>query len=69
MWALSPDTTAQAHELASDVYYYRECARVGHAQYIEPSRAHADLIVRGDADWQRLRPLLVAVIAAQLADR
>jgi uridine kinase len=49
--------------------YYRECARVGHAQYIEPSRVHADLIVRGDADWQRLRPLLLAMIAAQLADR
>lgn len=49
--------------------YYREAARVGHTHYIEPSRAHADLIVRGDANWQRLRPLLLSVIAAQLADR
>lgn len=47
--------------------YYRECARVGHAQYIEPSRVYADLIVRGDADWARLRPLLLAVIADRLA--
>lgn len=47
--------------------YYRECARVGHAQYVEPSRAYADLIVRGDAEWERLRPLLLAVITDQLA--
>ena len=47
--------------------YYRECARVGHAQYVEPSRVYADLIVRGDADWERLRPLLLAVITDRLA--
>ena len=47
--------------------YYRECARVGHAQFVEPSRVYADLIVRGDADWERLRPLLLAVIDARLA--
>ena len=48
--------------------YYRECARVGHAQYVEPSRVFADLIVRGDAAWERLRPLLLAVITDQLAN-
>ncbi len=47
--------------------YYRECARVGHAQYVEPSRVFADLIVRGDAAWERLQPLLLAVIADRLA--
>jgi uridine kinase len=46
--------------------YYHECARIGHAQYIEPSRVHADLIVRGDADWHRLCPFLLAVIADRL---
>lgn len=46
--------------------YYRECARVGHAQYVEPSRVYADLIVRGDADWERLRPLLLAIINERL---
>jgi uridine kinase len=46
--------------------YYRECARVGHAQYVEPSRVHADLILRGDADWTRLQPLLLAVIEERL---
>lgn len=46
--------------------YYRECARVGHAQYVEPSRVYADLIVRGDADWERLRPLLMAIITDRL---
>ncbi len=42
--------------------YYRESARVGHERYVEPSRVYADLIVRGDADWERLRPMLVAVV-------
>lgn len=45
--------------------YYRECARVGHARYVEPSREHADLIVRGDADWTRVGPLLIAMIEDQ----
>jgi uridine kinase len=42
--------------------YYRECARVGHARYIEPSRVFADLIVRGDSDFARTAPLVAAVI-------
>jgi uridine kinase len=46
--------------------YYRESARVGHMRYVEPSRVHADLIVRGDADWERLRPLLLAAIEERL---
>ncbi len=46
--------------------YYRECARIGHAQYIEPSRIHADLILRGDAVWERLCPLLLTVINDRL---
>lgn len=47
------------HWIAS---YYRECARVGHAAYVEPSRTHADIILRGDADFQRLAPLVAAVV-------
>jgi uridine kinase len=47
--------------------YYRESARIGHARYIEPSRVHADLIVRGDAAWERIEPLLVAIIEDRLA--
>ncbi len=54
-------------EPAGIAAYYLESARVGHARYVEPSRAHADLIVRGDADWERLRPLLLAVIQDHLA--
>ena len=42
--------------------YYLESARVGHARYVEPSRAHADLILRGDADFARLTPLLCAAV-------
>ena len=47
--------------------YYLECARHGHTLYVEPSRAHADLIVRGDAAWERVGPLLLAVIEDRLA--
>lgn len=47
--------------------YYRECARVGHHLYVEPSRVHADLIIRGDVDWTRLRPMLLAIVADRLA--
>ncbi len=42
--------------------YYLECARVGHALYVEPSRVHADLIVRGDSDFSRTAPLVAAVV-------
>jgi uridine kinase len=47
--------------------YYRESARVGHTRYIEPSRVYADLIVRGDAVWERIEPFLVAIIEERLA--
>ena len=42
--------------------YYLECARVGHERYVEPSRAHADIILRGDADMNRTVPMVAAVI-------
>jgi uridine kinase len=42
--------------------YYRECARVGHALYVEPSRVHADLILRGDGDFRRTAALMAAVV-------
>jgi uridine kinase len=44
------------------VTYYRECARVGHARHVEPSRVHADMILRGDADFTRTAPMVAAVI-------
>lgn len=51
------------------VAYYRECARVGHALYVEPSRVHADLILRGDADSARTAPLVAAVVRASLNEK
>jgi uridine kinase len=46
--------------------YYRECARVGHNTWVEPSRVHADVIVRGDGDFHRTATLLCgAIIAAR----
>ena len=56
--------TRDPHWIAT---YYRECARVGHNAYVEPSRAHADLIVRGDADHDRLVPMLIAIICGKVA--
>ncbi len=47
---------------ASIATYYLESAKVGHARYVEPSRVHADLIVRGDADYVRIAPMVAAVI-------
>ena len=47
--------------------YYLESAKVGHQRYVEPSRVHADLIVRGDADFARIAPMVAAVINSELA--
>jgi len=46
--------------------YYCECARVGHERYVEPSRQHADLILRGDGDLNRTVPMAAAVIHSLL---
>jgi uridine kinase len=46
--------------------YYLQSARVGHARYVEPSRVHADFILRGDGDTQRAASLVTAVIERAL---
>ncbi len=46
--------------------YFLECARIGHAKYVEPSRVHADIILRGDADFSRTAPLIADIIRAQI---
>lgn len=48
--------------------YYRECARVGHARYVEPSRVHADLILRGDGDFTRTASMVTAIILNALSE-
>ena len=47
--------------------YYRECARIGHASYVEPSRVHADLILRGDADFSRTVPMVADLITVRFS--
>jgi uridine kinase len=42
--------------------YYRESARIGHAAYVEPSRAYADLILRGDSDFARTTDMIATII-------
>lgn len=47
------------------VQYYLESARVGHINYVEPSRRHADLIVRGDSDFRRTARLVCGALCSQ----
>lgn len=42
--------------------YYLESARVGHTRYIEPSRVYADFILRGDADFGRVAPMVAKCV-------
>jgi uridine kinase len=46
--------------------YYRESARVGHQLYVEPSRQQADLIVRGDSDFERTSALVASIAISAL---
>jgi uridine kinase len=46
--------------------YYNSSARVGHMRYVEPSRAHADLILRGDADFARTAAMVAAVVRSRV---
>jgi uridine kinase len=48
------------------VSYYSECARVGHIRYVQPSREHADLILQGDSDFDRIAPMIAAIIRSRL---
>jgi len=55
--------------LASGINYYRESARVGHARYVGPSAAYADLIIRGYADVARSAGLIGDIIRARVRER
>jgi uridine kinase len=48
--------------------YFLESAKVGHERYIEPSRVHADLILRGDGDFSRTAPMIAAIISTGISD-
>jgi len=49
--------------------YYCASAHVGHKAYVEPSRIWADLILRGDGDFDRLAPMVAAVVRERLPVR
>lgn len=51
-----------AQEPAAIAQYYLDSARAGHTRFVEPSRTHADVIVRGDGSPDRQHPLLLAMI-------
>jgi uridine kinase len=56
----------RGQEPSSIAAYYRECARVGHARYVEPSRIYADFIIRGDADFAQLSLWVATMIQGRL---
>ena len=55
--------------LVSGIDYYLECAKVGHALYVQPSSVYADLIVRGDADLAHTAALVTELVHARLSAR
>ena len=64
-----PDAPDTRERLSGAMDYYIECARVGHALYVQPSRMYADLVLRGDADLNRTAALVGDLVRAQLAWR
>lgn len=54
------------HSARSIANYYLESALVGHRKYVEPSRVHADLILRGDGDFTRTAPMVAAIVRERL---
>lgn len=61
--AYDPVLNTDARSIAN---YYLESARVGHDMYVEPSRVHADWIMRGDGDFNRLAVLVADLIRARV---
>jgi len=53
------------HSAQSIANYYLESAQKGYRLYIEPSRQHADLILRGDGDFERSGAHVAAVVLAE----
>lgn len=48
--------------------YFLESAKIGHERYVEPSRKHADLILRGDGNFSRTARMVSEIIRANLKD-
>lgn len=63
---LEPDL---ADRMDDAMRYFTECARRGHALYVEPSREYADLVLRGDADLARSASLIGDLVRGRLARR
>lgn len=54
--------------LEGGINYYRESARVGHALYVGPSAAHADLVIRGDSDFARGAALIADIVRVRVGE-
>lgn len=52
------------HSAQSIANYYLESAQAGFRQFIEPSRQYADLILRGDGDFQRTAAMMSVMVCS-----
>jgi uridine kinase len=60
------DDPITRHDPRRIAQYYLDSARKGHARYVEPTRVHADLILRGDGDFERTAAFVADVICVRL---
>ncbi|MBC7315152.1 MAG: hypothetical protein H5T70_01855, partial [Chloroflexi bacterium] len=65
----SPNDPLTMERLIGGIHYYRESARVGHALYVQPSIAYADLVIRGDADFARTAAFVADIVRARAGRR
>ncbi|MBC7238809.1 MAG: hypothetical protein H5T71_01755 [Chloroflexi bacterium] len=65
----SPNDPLTIEHLIGGINYYRESARVGHALYVQPSIAYADLVIRGDANFARTAAFVADIVRARAGQR
>jgi len=61
-----PQNDNSAQSIAN---YFLESAKVGHEKYVEPSKGHADLILRGDGDFMRTARMLAWMVVGMLDEK
>jgi uridine kinase len=63
------DAAERGRDLASVLAQYERTVRPMHAKYVEPSRAHADLVVPGEADAGAAVEVIAAHVKEQIRDQ
>ena len=65
----TPQNPLTPEGLIGGITYYRECAKVGHNKFVQPSADYADLIIRGDADLARVAPFVADIVRVRVRRR